>query len=316
MTATQQDATDEPLVSIIIPCYNAASTVGAAIDSALAQTYSHIEIIVIDDGSHDESVQVLRSYGYEITWQTGPNRGGGAARNRGLLIARGEMVQFLDADDVLYPQKLEFQVPLLLRAKGNLVYGNSDVTRGTRADGVDACWVPGSNNWRRNVLFDRIQTSAPLHWKSDLDAIGGFRESLPCCQEKDLHIRLAMNGIEFRHVDQSLHLVCRREGSVSSDYLRVLRVLPGVYDYAVEALTERHLLNDAWRVVLAEAYAYIGGQLMQRSEWVLGRSCFRSAEALHPSAGLAVFGRRKQRSIRFLGPTFTYQLQLVRSKWQ
>ena len=83
-------ALNDPLVSIIIPCYNAEKYVGEAIESALAQTYPNKEVIVIDDGSTDGSLQVIKSFGHRIRWETGPNRGGSAARNRGIELARGE----------------------------------------------------------------------------------------------------------------------------------------------------------------------------------------------------------------------------------
>lgn len=79
----------QPLVSIIIPCYNAADYVGEAIESALAQTYSPTEVIVIDDGSTDGSLDLLRSFGDRIRWETGPNRGACTARTRGLALAMG-----------------------------------------------------------------------------------------------------------------------------------------------------------------------------------------------------------------------------------
>ena len=105
-------------VSIVIPCYNKAAYVAAAIDSALAQT-APCEVIVIDDGSTDASLEVVRSYGDRIRCETGPNRGGSAARNRGLDIATGEYIQFLDADDLLPPEKVETQLAALDRLEGD-----------------------------------------------------------------------------------------------------------------------------------------------------------------------------------------------------
>ncbi|MEZ6146240.1 MAG: glycosyltransferase [Planctomycetaceae bacterium] len=117
---------NEPLVSIIIPCYNAAEFVAEAIESAAGQTYGNVEVIVIDDGSTDESVDVLRSFGDRIRWETGPNRGACAARNRGLELAQGEIVQFLDSDDLLHPGKLDIQVPLLSIRQNTLCYCHGD----------------------------------------------------------------------------------------------------------------------------------------------------------------------------------------------
>lgn len=98
------------LVSIIIPCYNAEQYVGEAIQSALDQTYVNREVIVIDDGSTDGSLEIIKSFGERIRWETGRNRGGCTARNRGLELARGEWIQFLDADDLISPEKLQKQL--------------------------------------------------------------------------------------------------------------------------------------------------------------------------------------------------------------
>src|SRR5688500_1347785 len=97
----------EPLVSVIIPNYNYAHYLPQAINSVLAQTYSQVEIIVIDDGSTDDSVTVLRSYGDRIRWLQQPNQGVSAARNVGAHNTKGELVAFLDADDFWLPERSE-----------------------------------------------------------------------------------------------------------------------------------------------------------------------------------------------------------------
>src|SRR3954463_8415699 len=99
-----------PLVSIIIPCFNAERYVGDAIRSALAQTYDSIEVIVIDDGSTDGSLKVIKSFGDAVRIESQPNAGACAARNHGIDLARGEYVQFLDADDLLHPEKIARQM--------------------------------------------------------------------------------------------------------------------------------------------------------------------------------------------------------------
>src|SRR5262249_4335435 len=102
-----------PLVSILIPCFNAEHLVAQAIESALAQTWPAKEVIVVDDGSTDGSLKVIQRFDGFVRWETGPNRGGSAARNRLLELARGEWLQFLDADDYLRPGKIAHQVEFL-----------------------------------------------------------------------------------------------------------------------------------------------------------------------------------------------------------
>ncbi len=97
----------ESLVSIVIPNYNYGRFLAEAIESALAQTYPHIEVIVVDDGSTDDSCRVLESFGGLIRTLFQENRGPAAARNAGVRVASGANVQFLDADDVLLPRAVE-----------------------------------------------------------------------------------------------------------------------------------------------------------------------------------------------------------------
>lgn len=105
----------EPLVSILVPGHNAAGTLGDTLRSALAQTWPSLEIIIVDDGSTDQTSVVARSFASEncrlITQQ---NRGASAARNRALLDAQGDYVQYLDADDLLAPDKVALQMRRLL----------------------------------------------------------------------------------------------------------------------------------------------------------------------------------------------------------
>src|SRR6266404_1994004 len=101
------------LVSILIPCYNAERWIAQAIESALAQTWLEREVIVIDDGSTDGSLDIIKSFDGRIRWESGPNRGGNAARNRLLELSRGEWLQYLDADDFLLPNKLERQIAVV-----------------------------------------------------------------------------------------------------------------------------------------------------------------------------------------------------------
>lgn len=96
-------------VSVVVPCYNKERYVAEAIESALAQTHA-CEVIVVDDGSSDGSLDVIRSFDGRIRWTAGPNRGGSAARNTGVDMAAGDWIQFLDADDRLAPDKVEKQL--------------------------------------------------------------------------------------------------------------------------------------------------------------------------------------------------------------
>jgi len=104
-------ARHDPLVSVLIPAYNVAPFLGATIQSALAQTWPQVEVIVVDDGSTDDSLAVARRFaGSRVQVVTQPNAGAPAARNRTLSLAQGEYIQWLDADDLLHPDKIAAQM--------------------------------------------------------------------------------------------------------------------------------------------------------------------------------------------------------------
>jgi glycosyltransferase involved in cell wall biosynthesis len=109
-------------VSIVIPCFNAERWLRESIESALAQTYPHVEIMVVDDGSTDGSLAVASSYGPKVQVITGTNRGCSAARNRGMAATGGKYIQFLDDDDYLLPRKIERQVRLLEAEGADIAY--------------------------------------------------------------------------------------------------------------------------------------------------------------------------------------------------
>ena len=113
-----------PLVSILVPCFNAKQWVAQAIESALAQTWPEKEVIVVDDGSTDRSLDIIKSFGDRIRWETDRNRGANVARNRLLELARGDWLQYLDADDYLLPEKIEQQMGFLAtNPSADIVFG-------------------------------------------------------------------------------------------------------------------------------------------------------------------------------------------------
>lgn len=103
----------DPLVSVVIPVYNCAGYVGAAIGSALSQTYRPIEIVVVDDGSTDDTRAVVESFGERVRYFRQEHSGAGAARNLGIRHARGEFVALLDADDLWANDKIELQIEVM-----------------------------------------------------------------------------------------------------------------------------------------------------------------------------------------------------------
>jgi glycosyltransferase involved in cell wall biosynthesis len=293
-----------PLVSIIIPSYNAQSFVADAIESALHQTYPHREVIVIDDGSNDGGVDVLRRFGSSIRSETGPHRGGGAARNRGLALARGEFIQFLDADDVLLPGCVARKVA-------------------ARMASPDICpcsdWIvvdePGNETRHRpsaatddpvvGMLSGQTQTSSPLHRREDLVKINGFDEDLTCSQDRDVHLRLACTGIRFSHIAEVLHIVRRRQSSVSSDYTRVLLQRGPVFCRIRDTLATIGRLTPERRFAIAQALAVDGRRLFHRGHIQEARERWRFASELDPDGLGAAYRLRIRGLLNMLGPERT-----------
>jgi hypothetical protein len=189
------------LASIIIPCFNMESLVADAIDSALGQTYENVEVIVVDDGSTDGSLQAIRAYGSRVTVKAGPNAGACSARNDGIELSRGEYIQFLDADDTLKPDAVERRIAAFTAATG-CVFGDR---LHKRPDDSPVRWHTPPHSERiweqvgmlRYVLFCGIAVFEPLYRRQWVCAVGGFDEALPRYQELDFHTRLVLEGCKF-----------------------------------------------------------------------------------------------------------------------
>ncbi len=183
-----------PPVSVVIPTYNSASAVREALESVLAQTYSDFEVIVVDDGSTDNTESVMRSFGDRVSYLKQDNRGAGAARNQGIQRSRGEYVAFLDSDDLWLPTKLAEQVPLLDRdSEIGLVYSDwAVVSEQGETDSSHLRNLPAASGY---VFDDLVQsgfilTSGTVVRRSCLDDVGYFDETLSIAQDYDLWLRI------------------------------------------------------------------------------------------------------------------------------
>ncbi|HLW59037.1 MAG TPA: glycosyltransferase [bacterium] len=206
-----------PLVSIVIPAYNASAYVGRAIKTALSQTHQRIEIIVVDDGSRDNTGEVVRSFrDSRITYIAQENRGQGAARNRGIRISSGKYVTFLDADDCYFPRKVEREVELLeTHPDYQVVFCDALHYYPNRPDRLRGRRYYGDP---RSVFAELLRSSFinPNTIMAVGDILRGeflFREERYYPEEWDLCLRLARAGVRFAHLDEALVVVEIRRGS-------------------------------------------------------------------------------------------------------
>jgi glycosyltransferase involved in cell wall biosynthesis len=193
-------ATAPPLVSVVIPCYNSARFLAETIESALAQTYSPIEIILVDDGSTDETAGIARPYPVHYIYQA--NRGISAARNTGIFHSQGEYVLFLDHDDRLLPRAVEIGVRLLEEhpecaiAVGEHRYIGPD----GRAFGHSNKHAAGRDHYQMLLEHNFIETPcSALHRRSGLTLAGVFDESVQGAEDHELYLRTARQSTFIAH---------------------------------------------------------------------------------------------------------------------
>lgn len=213
------------LVSVIIPVYNRAPMLRAAVDSVLAQTWRHFEIIISDDGSTDDTVEVGRELERQhagiIHYVWNPNRGAGPARESGRQLARGEFIQYLDSDDTLWPRKFEVQIAALrAHPECGVAYGQIRLCpEGSPPIDKPHKWsgraLPTLFPW---LLVDRWwNTDAPLWRRSVCDVIGPWSD-LQYSQDWEYDARAGALGIRLAHcpefvTDQRHHEENRQTGS-------------------------------------------------------------------------------------------------------
>ena len=192
-----------PLVSILIPCHNAAQWVTQSISSALAQTWPNKEIIVVDDGSTDGSLEIIRSFGDTIRVDSGPNRGANPTRNRLLELAQGQWLQYLDADDYLVETKVADQLNTVQgRSDLDVIYSPMTVEtwRGGRPGERTILPISSDDPWLLMARWQMPGTHAVIMRRSALLEVGGWKPDQPCCQEHELFVRLMIACKRFGYV--------------------------------------------------------------------------------------------------------------------
>jgi glycosyltransferase involved in cell wall biosynthesis len=252
-----------PLVSIITPAFNAGKTLGRAIDSVLAQTYTNWEMIIVDDGSQDNTWDIAQAYSRassKVTclWQA--NAGPASARNSALSQARGEYIALLDADDECLPHRLDVEVDYLLRNQGVTVVGSGaieiDATSNKRL-GVSR--LPSTHAELIRTMYYRTPFFAPTVMARRLffEQMGGFDPSRRYGEDHDLWLRGAANGnrcmafTENLRRAQDIDLWIRGSGSfiyanIPSPLIRYRRKLqPKRHEsWCVSKLMFRHCVVD------------------------------------------------------------------------
>ena len=266
-------------VSIIIPTYNRRDYITTALDSVLGQTYKDYEIIIVDDGSSDDTKEVIRPYGEIIRYFYQENRGIAAARNRGIRESRGEFIALLDSDDYWHPEKLKRQVNYLTE---NPQYGMV----ATRCSSIapDGTFRkknrPGKSGWILTDIFKSnfIRTSSALITRKCLDTVGLFDESLPECEEYDLWLRIAKD-FPIAFINEPLTVYTDNPQGVSTDSLagRLVRIKVLEKAYLKESIPPA-----IYRKRLSRNYHYLGRHYLERGRKKEGMESLKRSLSLNP----------------------------------
>jgi glycosyltransferase involved in cell wall biosynthesis len=234
---------DPPLVSIVTPSFNQARFLRRTIDSVLAQTYPHIDYRVMDGGSTDGSVDILRSYGAHVRWVSRPDRGQAHAINEGFALSTGQIRAFLNSDDVLLPEAVAAVVEQFqLHPEVDLIYGQG--LHIDENDGVLGAYPTASYSFER-LLQDCCICQPAAFWRSAAALrVGPLDESLHFALDYDYWMRMDRAGAKLLHLPRLLaHSRLYAENKTLSRRLEVFR--------EILAVSQRHAGHARFPHVLA-----------------------------------------------------------------
>jgi glycosyltransferase involved in cell wall biosynthesis len=279
-----KDRIAAPLVSILIPAYNAERWIQEAIESALAQAYPAKEVIVADDGSTDDTANVVRRFGDRIQFVQLDHAGGNATRNALLGRARGEWLQYLDADDYLLPNKVADQIGFLAARDYafDVVYSPFYLRHELEGTEVAVRPDPHGSHTEHFLAWGPFWTGSLLLRRSAIVEVGGWKDDQPRCQEHELLLRLIRAEKKFGYRDQP-HAVYRNHGTdtVSRKLpLQTIRMRMELTDQCVDFLSRSKTLTRYHRKAL-----YVARMEAARSAWPFDRSYARELATKAVAAG-------------------------------
>ena len=217
-------------VSVIVPAYNRSRMLKEAADSVLNQDYPQFELIVVDDGSTDDTPELLAAYGEKITIIREPNRGVSAARNRGIAAAKGELIAFLDSDDLWLPGKLAKQAAFFHARPEALICQTEEIwiRRGKRVNPKNRHRKLSGMIFEPSLHLCLVSPSAVMMRRSLFEKVGLFDETLPACEDYDLWLRVSCRYPVFL-IDTPL--IVKRGGHADQ-----LSAAPGLDRYRIASI--------------------------------------------------------------------------------
>lgn len=284
-------ANDAPAISVVIATYNRATFLPETLESILAQRFQDFELIVVDDGSSDNTRQVVESYGARVRYLHQPNRGPSAARNVGVAHAKAPWIAFQDSDDLSLPAHLESLYRYVQEFPDcGMVFGNGSYLGG--AEHRRETIIPAEKSrrlaarkLRLNDFFEKsiLRLQAALISKKVYDAIGGHDESLRISMDLDLAFRIFMNST-VAYLDQPLFAYRKHEGNIGrNEELRLTENIQVIEKLLRDYPAARDMLG-AKTVARRLAYRYyrLAKGRWRRQSLAAARQALDQAVALRP----------------------------------
>jgi len=200
-----------PLISVIMPAYNAEKFIAVAIDSVIVQTFLSWELIIVDDGSTDNTAVIVKEFEKKddrIRYIGQQHGGQGKARNNGILHSQSEFVAFLDADDVWMPEKLDKQIALMRDNDVDLVFSDAYIFKNKPGEitklNIKPGHYSGDDAVRQFLSSNHIPLLTALGKKSSIHKVNGFSERTDIHEDYDLWLRMLINGSSFLGINSPL----------------------------------------------------------------------------------------------------------------
>ncbi|MBL8013008.1 MAG: glycosyltransferase [Candidatus Omnitrophica bacterium] len=227
-------------VSVIIPTYNRGSLIARALNSVLSQSFKDFEIIVIDDGSKDNTQTVLNAFDGKIRYVYQANGGIARARNRGIELAKGAYIAFLDSDDYWAPEKLAVQVKILdANPKVGIVYGRMPiVNEAGDVLGMKPNGISGKNFHELLRVWGDLPTSSVMTRKECFVKAGVFDPELPPMEDIDMWIRIAHTYDLYEVEGKTLAYYWRHDHQITQDQIKVHRGLVRIHEKILRTFKE------------------------------------------------------------------------------
>ncbi len=277
----------EGLVSVIVPVFNRQDYVAETIESIVKQTYKNIEIIIINDGSTDDSEKIIRTFQSQypdaINIIDQQNQGQVKARNNGLKIARGEFIAFLDSDDVWALDKIEKQIPLFTDKVGLIYSGVEYIDTWGNAIGSEQCDqdIKGAV-YERLIVKNRMTGGTVIVKNEALKKVGLFDETLEAAENWDLWIRVTQ-FYEVDFVDEALLKYRKHSGNMSSNNTLMLDATHSILEkYCLNANVEE-VATEACEIATANYYYRVGVYQTSIGDYSNARVNFKKANKYVPN---------------------------------